>query len=98
MNYVLSANRLADGRVVYLSDSQGWSTHIDQARRLTDDDVEQARQLGKIAEESNLVVDSYTVPLSDGHTHQPARLRERIRGFGPTVGDHQVRNGHGPEG
>lgn len=98
MNYVLSANRLADGRVVYLSDDQDWSTNIGQARRLTDDDVEQALQVGKSAEDNNLIVDSYTVPLSGDHAYKPERLRERIRGFGPTVGDHQVRNGHGPEG
>lgn len=98
MTYVLSANRLADGRVVYLSEDQAWSTHFKQARRLTDADLDHAQEIGKAAEAKNLIVDSYAVELAIDHHQEPARLRERIRGFGPTVGDHQPRSIGGPEG
>lgn len=90
MTYVLSANRLLDGNVVYLSDDQSWSPQFSQARRLTDDDLEHARGVGKSAEDGNLIVDSYPVELTEDQVQQPARLRERIRSFGPTVGDHQA--------
>lgn len=98
MAYVLSANRLTDGRVVYLSEGEQWSTQFVEAKRINADDLDHAQAVGHSAESNNLIVDSYAVEVGEDSPQEPSRLRERIRGFGPTVGDHQIRIVAGPEG
>jgi len=98
MTYVLSANRLKDGSVVYLAADHSWTNQLSDARVLSDDDLEGAGRIGKSAEEENLIVDSYPVEVASDQEPQPTRLRERIRGLGPTVGDHRTAAILGPEG
>ncbi len=98
MPYVLSANRLHDGSVVYLTPSDHWSERFDDAKILSDTDLDQADRIGRLAEEQNLIVARYAVELASTPPAHPARLRERIRSHGPTVGDHQTRPVGGPEG
>lgn len=98
MTYVVSANRLTDGSVVYLSEDQSWSTSFWDAQQLVSDAVDDALKIGKAAESENLIVDSYAVELASDQKQEPSRLRERIRGFGPTVGDHQAHLANGQEG
>ena len=79
---ILTANRLADGRVVYLG-AGGWSRDPSAARRARDD--REAALLdaeGRRAASENRVTDPYLIELADG---VPARRRERIRALGPTV-------------
>ena len=79
---ILTANRLADGRVVYLG-AGGWSRDPAAACRARDD--REAALLdaeGRRAAAENRVTDPYLIELADG---VPARRRERIRALGPTV-------------
>ncbi len=91
---VLTANRLGDGRVVYLSEDGGWVSKLDAARLVRDDaEAETAEAAGAAAVADRFVVEPYLIDVElveDGV--QPARLRERIRAQGPTTGhslDHQ---------
>ena len=88
MAHVLTANRLGDGRVVFLSADGAWSSRLDAARVATDEAEEQAlAALGAAAEAQCLVVGSYLVPIREtaDRTLTPVSFRERIRAQGPTV-------------
>ncbi len=98
MPFVISANRLEDGVVVYLTQTNEWSANVADARVITDDSLEQVQNLGLEAEARNYVVASYAVEVGVGSTVLPSRLRERIRSHGPTVGDHQSRLANSSEG
>jgi hypothetical protein len=85
---VITANRLADGLVVYLARDGGWS------RRLADgwvsrDEAEAVRlnELAADAQKRCLVVGPYPIDVTvEGGAVKPVRLREAIRAEGPTVG------------
>lgn len=84
---VISANRLRDGLVVYLTTDGGWSEHIADAALLADEaasDAALARAQTDV--DARLIVDPYPidVALRDGE-RQPTRFRELIRAKGPTV-------------
>lgn len=111
MPHVFSANRLADGAVVYLTALNQWSDRFDDARVLSDEaDLEHARRVAQDAEGQNLIVAGYEVPVDASDALRPDRLRERIRSGGPTIvpasstygnqsrGDHQTLPYGGPEG
>jgi len=89
MPFVISANRLEDGVVVYLTQADEWSVNVANARVVSDDGLDHAQGIGLDAEGRNQVVASYAVEVGAGSTVLPSRLRERIRSHGPTVGDHQ---------
>ena len=91
---IVSANRLTDGRVVYLTrDDDGWSQSIIDGR--TAANAEESTALLAIAEravEAGIVVAPYLVSMADdGGAFAPLHFRERIRLFGPKHnrdGDH----------
>ena len=87
MSFVLSANRLIDGSVVYLAEDDNWTDRIADAKRLnTPDEQDRAKTVGVDAENACQVVGADLIPLScDEPTITPARLRELIRAVGPTV-------------
>ena len=92
MSFVLSANRLLDGHVIYLTDDGTWSEYIEHAKFLSsDEDQESALALGAVAEDACEIVAADLVPLSEDQPKtrfariRPARLREVIRAEGPTV-------------
>jgi hypothetical protein len=78
------ANRLLDGRVVYLG-AAGWSPQVEEAERAATDEAAEAL-LGRAKESfaRNEVVDVYLIEL-DAAGAKPRSLRERIRSQGPTV-------------
>ncbi len=82
---IVSANRLTDGRVVYLAHGDRWSEKIIDGRAAKNG--EESAALLAEAEESvaaGLVLDPYLVTISDDNGAFTAmRLRERIRQFGP---------------
>ena len=84
MSQIVTANRLADGIVVFQDGAGGWSE--DFARAAVHDDA--AAALARAAEDvaASLVVDPYAVEvaLRNGH-YAPKALREAIRAAGPTV-------------
>ncbi len=83
---VVTANRLADGAVVWLSPAGGWTDSIGAAAvESTSEDV--LRLLDIAHGDENTAVGAYPAPVrigADGSI-EPANLRERIRVSGPTV-------------
>lgn len=82
----ITANRLTDGAVVYLTDDGEWSERIADSRTATT--KEEASALLAEAERAvarQIVVTPYLFALADGDG-RPVRLRERIRAGGPTAG------------
>lgn len=84
---VISANRLNDGIVVYLTGNDGWSERIADARIVDgEDDGNAALATAKADIEARIIVDPYLVDIDEsGGTPQPTRFRELIRAKGPTV-------------
>ena len=83
---VITANRLDDGTVVYLSGDDGWSPHIADARVASDEDEAVVMMAaGENAENQGIVVGAYLIPVvRTGGDIQAERLREDIRAGGPT--------------
>jgi len=84
---VISANRLGDGLVVYLTDASGWSERIADAQVVTaKEPAEAALEVARAAEEARIVVGPYLIDIdARGGERRPTRLRELIRDKGPTV-------------
>lgn len=83
---VVTANRLADGIVVWLSPAGQWTETIGAAAVGTTSE-EVGRLLDIAHADENTAVSAYPAPVrldADG-TPQPANLRERIRVAGPTI-------------
>lgn len=79
---IVTANRLADGEVVWLGAGGRW---VDQCRcaRIfgADDDVTAA-----VARAAGAVVEPYAIDVTAERGYPvPVRLRERIRASGPTI-------------
>ncbi len=87
MSYAISANRLHDGAVVFLS-AAGWTDRLSDAQRFTDkSSVELALDTrAKPDAARNLVVEPTLFDLieADGQV-RAAHIREAIRANGPTV-------------
>ena len=86
---VLTANRLLEGDVVYLTAAGGWSTEIAEAV-VIEGAEEEARRLSEAerAVAERRVVGPYLMQVArDGLGPQPLSQRERIRARrGPTAG------------
>jgi len=82
---VVTANRLADGAVVYRCNG-GWTTELGNAAIATDAPAAQLL-LGAAAGDSLYAVDAYIAPvkLLPGGVVKPGNLRELIRLSGPTI-------------
>ncbi len=82
----ITANRLSDGLVVYLTQLGGWSERLGDALTTSDRD-EAERLLGEAeAAVARQVVGPYLIDLTrDDANLRPARQREAIRAQGPTV-------------
>jgi Protein of unknown function (DUF2849) len=84
---IITANRLDDGVVVFLS-AEGWVTNIADSAVLSAPDAIEAGFVAaaRSAQEQVIVdVNAIEVDLDDERRPVPVRLRERIRAFGPTV-------------
>ena len=87
MTQVITANRLADGIVVFWGQDGSWVEAIG-ASRLYDDAASVAHGLAetKKGEDDNLVIDVYAIEVADrSGTVTPVRMREAIRATGPTI-------------
>ena len=83
----ITANRLDDGRVVFLDDVGGWVATLVEARLLSDGpELDKASAYAKAQHDARVVVEPYPIDIVivDG-LPVPARIRERIRAQGPTV-------------
>ncbi|TDI54208.1 MAG: DUF2849 domain-containing protein [Alphaproteobacteria bacterium] len=101
--HVLTANRLADGLVVFLTGDGRWSRIIAAAELLDDEAaVEAALETALADARANRVVEPYAVevavPVTGSTTGKggdpvPTRFRERVRASGPTTG-HSLAKSH----
>jgi hypothetical protein len=83
---VISANRLTDGIVVYLTEAGDWSERIDAARIVDDETSAAAAAAAAEAVARQIVVEPYPIDIDDaGGTRRPTKFREFIRAQGPTV-------------
>ena len=83
----ITANRLRQGDIVYLTDSGKWSNHLNESRISDDDSVVQEMMAQAEADvAARLVVSVYAMEVVeiDGIL-QPLSTREIIRAAGPTV-------------
>lgn len=83
---VVTANRLGDGAVVYLTEAGGWTEQI--ARAAVVDTEPAARKLLATAVADDVgAVGAYVAPvkLDAGGAVLPGNLREHIRLRGPTI-------------
>jgi hypothetical protein len=87
MLQMIIANTLADGFVVFLTDDNSWTNDIAAgALAETDEQAESLLNLAKQAEQANLVIDPYLIPVElDAGLRKPTEYREYIRAMGPTV-------------
>lgn len=86
---VLTANRLRDGEVVFLTSAGGWSENIDEAAiALSKEEAAAFEARGAEAVKATLVTGIYLFDAErkDGRV-RALHIRERIRTLGPTVRD-----------
>ncbi|MBI1239043.1 MAG: DUF2849 domain-containing protein [Alphaproteobacteria bacterium] len=87
MPEVLTANRLADGEVVYLADGEAWVGDLSGARLAhTKDEAAALEAIGQNAVRQLKVVAPYLIAVEGaGGALSVKSARERIRAAGPTV-------------
>jgi hypothetical protein len=82
---VVTANRLADGAVVYRTEAGRWSTELKAAAVVTTA-ADATRLLNDAAADITLAVGAYVAPVRvEGGRVAPGNLREIIRSRGPTI-------------
>jgi hypothetical protein len=84
---VMTANRLRDGDVVYLTAAGEWSLWLRDAAVASDESGQaELEARAKRAEADRLVVGPYLMAVADSDDGpQPIGTREKIRAKGPTV-------------
>ncbi len=84
---VVTANRLRDGRVVWLAEGGRWAERVAEAEVFVGDAVEAGLAVGVDSERNQAVVGAYAaeVVLIAG-APVPLRAREKFRADGPSVG------------
>ncbi len=87
MQQMITANRLDDGRVVFLDADGGWSEDFHRGAVLSDEaGKSEAVARAQASAAANQVVDPYPIELEMRAGHlAPKALRERIRASGPTI-------------
>jgi len=83
---IVTANRTADGAVIYRNAAQGWSTDLSDAAIVRNADEARALLAEAVADDVG-AVGSYIAPVSvkDGDAIKPGNLREYIRQSGVTI-------------
>jgi sulfite reductase (NADPH) hemoprotein beta-component len=87
MSEIITANRLADGVVVFQNADGGWDDDFNRAAvHAGKEEIAAALTRARLDEGRNLVVDAYAVEVEarNGH-YAPKALREAIRAAGPTT-------------
>ncbi len=84
---VLTANRLADGIVVFFGPDEAWVERIGEASVFADAaQATTALAAARKAEDANVVLDVYAIEVAEKNgAVAPIRLREAIRASGPTI-------------
>ena len=88
---VFTANRLGDGRVVWLAPGDRWTESLAEAQIFEGEAVSGARALAEAWARRQVVVGPYDVQLEPGsEAPTPVTMRERIRAYGPSVGPDSI--------
>lgn len=84
---VLTANRLADGAVVFLDFEGAWSPVFEEATIASSpDEVRALEDRGTFDAQRNIVVEPYLVEVRKEEDRLvPVRQRERVRAVGPSI-------------
>ena len=87
---IVTANRVADGEVVYLGEGGKWAVRVDLAAvaAVASDDAaaESLMAVAREAEAAARVVEPYLIEVvREGAAIVPVRIRERMRAGGPSV-------------
>jgi Protein of unknown function (DUF2849) len=87
MPKVISANRLADGIVVYAGRGGAWVEHLNGALILAGiEEADAALSLAQNDVARNLIVEPFLVDITqDAAGLRPSTLRDSIRAHGPTI-------------
>ena len=87
MPQMIIANRLTDGRIVFLAGNDQWVRSIDEGLLLDGDAQSQYLPRAQQHEAECRVVDPnlIEVTVEDGR-RRPIEIREAIRAFGPSLG------------
>jgi hypothetical protein len=90
---MILANRLTDGRVVYLAADGGWVDDIGAGAVTTDAaSAQRLLAVARQAEDKNTVIEPYLIGIRTATgTRQPVAFREGIRASGPTIRTDLVR-------
>ena len=90
---IVTANRLIDGAVVYLSANETWSPWIGDAHVLEEEQTANAALASGFSfAERNEVIDPYLVDVvRNANTLVPLRYREIIRAKGPSTRPQELR-------
>lgn len=82
---VITANRLADGRVLWLG-ADGWVEQLGQAHPVVGEEVASALAVGKAGEAARQVVGVYAAEVRlTAAGPAPVSEKERIRAAGPSI-------------
>ena len=97
MSDVITANRLADGVVVFRTLNDSWTEEFNRATVWPDPQAAaEALTRAKGDEADNRVVDTYLVAVEERNGHlAPKALREAIRAAGPTIRRDLGKQAHG---
>ena len=91
---IVTANRLTDGRVVYLTSADDWHQDAAQACRAEGEDAgARLLQIADVALARQQIVDPYLIDVDDNDAARPTRYREWIRASGPSVETGRVETG-----
>lgn len=84
---MILANRLTDGRVVFLAANGNWVDDIAAGAVTTDDfTAQRLLEIARQAEAGNMVIDPYLIGIrASAGTREPVSFREGIRATGPTI-------------
>ena len=83
---MVTANRLSDGVVVYLTADGRWSTSVNEGHFVTDDEADALLKSADKSIDDCTVVDAYLIAVEAAGTDvRPIRFREQVRAKGPTV-------------
>jgi hypothetical protein len=83
---IYTANRLDDGRVVFLDSHLQWVDRMDQAVVCRDQTIESGLAAAQESERRQEVVGVYAVDIgSESGPIRPLKQRERIRAVGPSI-------------
>jgi Protein of unknown function (DUF2849) len=83
---VFTANRLRDGRVVWMADPGRWAEAVAEARVFPPQEAEAGLALARQSERAQQVVGAYGTEVAlQGGSPVPVKFRERLRARGPSV-------------